>query len=338
MTPPKKKKSSAKVKRPSPKAPKQKTAVIALGGNAIIKPGQEGTIAEQFANTRESLSGIVDLIRDSYNVIITHGNGPQVGNYLIREEAASHLVPRVPLGVCVAGTEGEMGYMIEQSLQNRLHKEGIDRKVVTILTQVLVDENDPAMEEPTKFVGPFFGEKDLPRMKVETEWVIKEDPGRGYRRVVPSPIPLSVVESEVIKKLSSDGVIVIACGGGGIPVYYMDDYILEGVDAVIDKDRASAVLAKGIGAEIFVMLTPEEAVYLSYNSPNQKKISKMTVSQAKEYHAQGHFPPGSMGPKVEAAIQFLEARGELVVITSPEKVVSALDGKAGTWIVPDKKN
>jgi len=342
LTPTKKKTSSRlasppKRKKPAPPALQGRTAVIALGGNAIIKPGQEGTITEQFANTRESLSGIVDLIRDGYNVLITHGNGPQVGNYLIREAAAAHLVPRVPLGVCVAGTEGEMGYMIEQSLQNRLLREGIDRKVVTVLTQVLVDKDDPSLKVPTKFVGPFFGEKNLPRLKVDTDWVIKEDPGRGYRRVVPSPIPLSVIEAGVIKRLFNEGIIVIACGGGGIPVYYEKDNTLEGVDAVIDKDRASAVLAKEIGADVFVMPTAEEAVYLNYKKPNQKKISKMTVSEAEQYYQEGHFPSGSMGPKIEAAIQFLTACGELVVITSPQKVVDALDGKAGTRIVPDKK-
>jgi len=327
-------KKSNKTKE-SGKLSKSKTAVIALGGNAIIKEGQEGNIYQQFANTRESLAGIVELIRSGYNIIITHGNGPQVGNYLIRVESAAHLVPRVPLGVCVAGTEGDMGYMIEQSLQNRLHREGIERNVVTVLTQVLVDQNDPAMQNPTKFVGPFFKERDLPRLQAETDWVIKEDPGRGYRRVVPSPIPLAVVESAVIKRLVREGIIVIACGGGGIPVYYMEGYILEGVDAVIDKDRASAVLAIEVGAEIFVMLTGEEVVYLHYKTPEQVKLSKITISQAKEYYQAGHFPAGSMGPKIEAAIQFLESGGKAVIITSPEMVVPALDGKAGTRIVPD---
>jgi carbamate kinase len=325
-----------KTKAPG-KLSRSRTAVIALGGNAIIKEGQEGNIYQQFANTRESLAGIVELIRLGYNIIITHGNGPQVGNYLIRVESAAHKVPRVPLGVCVAGTEGDMGYMIEQSLQNRLHREGIDRQVVTILTQVLVNQNDPAMQNPAKFVGPFLKEKDLPRLREETDWVIKEDPGRGYRRVVPSPIPLAVVESVVIKKLVKDGIIVIACGGGGIPVYYMDGYILEGVDAVIDKDRASAVLATEVGAEIFVMLTGENAVYLNYKTPVQVTLSRFNISQAKEYLVAGHFPAGSMGPKIEAAIQFLEAGGKKVIITSPELVVQALEGKAGSRIIPDGK-
>jgi carbamate kinase len=312
----------------------KKTAVVALGGNAITKKGEEDTIARQFANTRESLSGIVELIRDGYHLAITHGNGPQVGNAILRVELARDKAPILPLGVCVADTEGGMGYMIEQSLQNRLKKEGIKRDVVTIVTQVIVDANDPSIKEPTKFIGQFYSRQEAKKFTKERGWMVKEDRGKMWRRVVPSPIPLEIVEKKTIKTLVESGVIVISAGGGGIPVYVMGNEALEGVDAVIDKDRASAILAHDIGAELLLILTDAEKVALNYGTLLQMNLDTLTVDEAKQYLKEGHFPPGSMGPKIEAAIQFLESGGKEVIITSISKAFDAVKKRTeGTRIV-----
>ncbi|MBD3257765.1 carbamate kinase [candidate division GN15 bacterium] len=312
-----------------------KTAVVALGGNAITRPGIEDTIANQFANTRSSLDGITGLLRDGYNLVISHGNGPQVGNALLRIEESRGKAPVLPLGVCVADTEGGMGYMIEQSLQNRLKKDGIERPVVTIITQMLVDPNDPAIANPTKYIGQFYTE-DEARLYAETRgWQMKADSNRGWRRVVPSPEPIKAVEGETIKQLVTAGTVVIAGGGGGIPVYIDDDGNLEGLDAVIDKDLASAVIAKEIGAGVLAILTSVDKVAINFGKPDQQDLDEVTVSQIRHLHAEGHFPPGSMGPKVQAAIKFIEEGGELVTITSFDNAAKALSGKAGTRIVPD---
>lgn len=308
------------------------TIVIALGGNAVIKEKQKGTVYEQFANTRESLKGIFELIKLGHKIVITHGNGPQVGNILIRSENSLDKAYEIPLGVAVAQSQGEMGYMIGQSLQNKLHVEKIDRDVVTILTQAIVHKDDPAMQNPTKPVGPFYSKEKAEELRKKGIKII-EDSGRGYRRVVPSPIPLHIVECKSIKHLVNQGSIVIAVGGGGMPVYYENDGRLEGVDAVIDKDLASAVLAKEINANILVILTAVEKVYINFNKPNQKALDKITVKEAKNYLEEGHFAPGSMKPKIQAAINFIEAGGKKVVITSTDKLVDALNGKTGTTIV-----
>lgn len=307
-------------------------AVVALGGNAIIKQGQKGTIAEQFANTRASLAGIVELIRQGYRLAITHGNGPQIGHYLIRVERARDYVPFVPLGVCVAGTEGEMGYMIAQSLQNSLMQSRISREVTAVLTQVLVHADDPSILDPSKPVGSFFTSYEAKLLTAQEGWVMKEDAGRGWRRVVPSPQPISVIEWQQIKRMVEHGEIVITCGGGGIPVYQMDDGRLEGVDAVIDKDLASAVLARQIGAELLVIATGVERVCVSFGKPEQREIAQMTAAEAQGYLDAGEFPKGSMGPKIQAAIDFLRCGGKKVIITSNELVVDAIAGKAGTTI------
>jgi carbamate kinase len=313
---------------------KEKTAVVALGGNAITKKGEEDTIARQFSNTRESLEGIVHLIKDGYNLAITHGNGPQVGNAILRVELARGKAPILPLGVCVADTEGGMGYMIEQSLENRLKKEKIKRDVATIVTQVIVDKDDPSITHPTKFIGQFYTKEEAKRLAKENGWVVKEDRGKMWRRVVSSPIPLEIVEKKTIKTLVQNGVIVIATGGGGIPVYVENDGKFEGVDAVIDKDRASAVLARDIGAELLLILTEVEKVALNYGTLLQIDLNKLTVDEAKKYLREGHFPPGSMGPKIEAAIQFLESGGKEVIITSIPKAYDSVKKKnAGTRIV-----
>lgn len=310
-----------------------KTAVVALGGNAITRKGVPDTIANQFKHTRQSLAGIVPLARDGYKIAITHGNGPQAGNALLRVELARDKAPILPLGICVADTEGGMGYMIEQSLQNRLRNEGIDRDVVTIVTQVLVDKDDPSIKNPTKYIGQFYTRDEAKQYAKERGWSVKKDGDRGWRRVVASPIPLATINAQSIKNLVSKGMIVIAAGGGGVPVYIDEDGNYEGVDAVIDKDRASAVLAKEIGADLLVILTGVDKVALNFGKLDQQFLDRVTVAEMKGYAQKKHFPPGSMGPKIEAAIGFIESGGKEVVITSIEKAYEAVKGDAGTRIV-----
>lgn len=314
-------------------AKKSTIAVVALGGNSITREFEEGNITEQWANTRRSLVGVLHLIKQGYRLAITHGNGPQVGNNLIRVEESRHLVPPLPLGVIVADLQGGMGYMIQQSLQNKLHLAGIKRKVATLLTQVIVDKNDPSIQEPTKFVGPYIKETELEEVVRKRGWVVKEDPGRGYRRVVPSPVPLEIVEKETIKELVDQGAVLICSGGGGIPVCVEQDGTHEGVDAVVDKDLAAAILARDINADELYILTAVEQVSLNFRKPNEVKLDEMTVQEAKRYLEDGQFPPGSMGPKVQAAINFIESGGKVVVISSIEKMVDASEQKTGTRIV-----
>ncbi len=316
---------------------RKKTAVLALGGNAISLPGQEDTITNQFANTRSSLDGIIELARDGYNLLISHGNGPQVGNALLRIELSRGKAPILPLGVLVADTEGGMGYMIEQSLQNRLRRENIDRPVVTIITQIIVDEHDPAVDNPSKYIGQFYSESEARDLQQARGWAMKQDGSRGWRRVVPSPMPIRAVEGGTIKALVEDGTIVIAGGGGGVPVYIDASGNLEGLDAVIDKDLASAVLGREIGAEILCILTAVEKVALNYGKPDQKELDLCTLDEIKGYFDQGHFPAGSMGPKIKAAIKFLESGGESVIITSFQNARRAINGEAGTTIVPNRQ-
>jgi carbamate kinase len=311
----------------------RKTIVIALGGNAIIEEGTEGTIGQQFANTRKSLGAIVDLINEGHKVVLTHGNGPQVGVHLIQNEAASAQVPPSPLGVIVADTQGSMGYMIAQSLYNALAKVGAKKDIVTVITQVEVDPADPSMNNPTKYVGPFYKADQVEKLS-KRGWIIKEDPGRGFRRVVPSPIPLDVIEKDTIADLIDDGKIVIAVGGGGVPVKREPDGTLEGVDAVIDKDRASALLASLINADELVILTGVDKVAINFKKPDQKYFDHLTVAECEKYLAEGQFPKGSMGPKIEAACDFIRRGGEKVIITSMENALLAVDGKAGTLITP----
>jgi len=310
-----------------------KTVVVALGGNAITREFEEGNIYQQFANTRKSLVGVVGMIEAGYRVILTHGNGPQVGNALIRVEEARPLVPPIPLGVLVADTEGGMGYMIEQSLQNMLHRKGIRKRVVALLTQVVVDRNDPSILNPTKFVGPFFRECEVEKIQQERGWILKKDADRGWRRVVPSPVPLEIVERATICELISQGNVVIGCGGGGIPVSIEDDGTYEGVDGVIDKDKASAVLARDVGAQELAILTAVDKVAIRFGTEHQQDLDRLTLYDAKKYLAQGEFPPGSMGPKIQAAIHFLEGGGEEVLITSVEKLMEGRRGETGTRIV-----
>lgn len=309
-------------------------AVVALGGNAITREFEEGDIYQQFANTRRALMGVADLIDRGYRLAITHGNGPQVGHALIRVEQTRHLVPPIPLGVIVADLEGGMGYMIEQSLINKLLLRGIRREVVTLLAQVVVDRNDPSIHNPTKFVGPFYRQEEVAELVEKRGYLIREDPGRGYRRVVPSPRPQQVVQAGTIRRLVEEGTIVITAGGGGIPVYREEDGRLEGVDAVIDKDLASAVLAREIGATEFYILTAVDRVALNFNKPGERFLDRLTVAEARRYLAEGQFPQGSMGPKIEAAVQFITAGGRKAIITSVERMSEALAGETGTAVVP----
>lgn len=311
-----------------------KRVVVALGGNAITREFEEGNITQQFANTRRSLVGVADLVEAGLKVAVTHGNGPQVGNALIRVEETRHLVPPLPLGVIVADLEGGMGYMIQQSLQNKLIKRSVNRKVVTVLTQIIVDRDDPSILNPTKFVGPFFKEEQVAELQQKRGWRMARDANRGFRRMVPSPIPREIVERDTIKALVDQGTVVIAAGGGGIPVYVEDDGRLEGVDGVVDKDRASAILARDIGAEILYILTGVEKVAVNFGRPNQKNLDQLTLAQAKKHLAEGQFPKGSMGPKIESAIDFLESGGKEVVITSIQQMADAIRGFSGTHIIP----
>lgn len=312
---------------------KPRIAVVALGGNAITREFEEGNITQQFANTRRSLVGVADLVEKGYLVALTHGNGPQVGNMLLRIENSRHLVPPLPLGVVVADLEGGMGYMLQQSLQNKFRKRGINRKVVTLVTQVLVDKNDPSIRNPQKFVGPFYNASQINQLIQERGWLIKQDANRGYRRVVPSPLPLKIIEKETIRHLVKQGTVVIAAGGGGAPVYQEKDGTLEGIDAVIDKDRAAAILAQDIGAQELYILTAVEKVALNFGKLNQQDLDEITLTDAKRFLAEGHFPVGNMGPKIEAAISFIENGGETAIITSNQKMTQAIEGITGTRII-----
>jgi carbamate kinase len=307
--------------------------VVGLGGNAIIKKGQRGDIYEQFANARASLEPLIPLVAAGAPLVLTHGNGPQVGDLLLMAEAARGEVPELPLGVLVADSQGQMGYMLQQSLKNRLIQGGIGRDVVTVLTQVVVARDDDRLNRFTKPIGPFFDEATAKERMSDRGVVLKEDAGRGWRRVVPSPTPLAIVEIDVIRDLVRHGDVVIACGGGGIPVYYEEDGRLEGVDAVVDKDLASAVLARDLGARVFISVTSVEQVYLDYKKAGQRPLGVVTLAEAKGYLGEGHFGEGSMRPKVAAIIAFLRGGGELAVVTTPELVPAALRGEAGTSFV-----
>ncbi len=311
-----------------------KKAVVALGGNAISNRDREDTISHQFENTYTSLGSIVELIKDGYQLAITHGNGPQVGNALLRVELANRKAPILPLYICVADLQGGMGYMITQCLQNRLKKEEIDRGVVTMVSQVLVDENDPAFENPTKFIGQFYDEKAAEKLHKEMGWKMAPFPGdKRWRRIVPSPRPLKLIERKTINEILNNNNIVVAAGGGGIPVVSRDDRLF-GVDAVIDKDLAAAVMARDIGAQLFIIFTDIEKVAINFGKPDQKDLDEVTLAEIKAYRDEGHFPAGSMGPKIEAAIEFLQNGGEMVIISSIARGYEAVVGKAGTRILP----
>jgi len=308
-----------------------KLAVVAIGGNSITKAGQKGTIPEQFANARETSRHIAAMIERGYDVVITHGNGPQVGNILLRAEMASSVLPTLPLDTCGADSQGAMGYMIQQVLGAELRRLGIERDVVTVVTQVVVDAGDEAFAKPTKPIGPFYTQEEAERKRRDDGWDVVEDANRGWRRVVPSPMPRRVVEAGAIRALLEAGSVVIAVGGGGIPVVEEGEE-LRGVEAVIDKDHASRLLANEIGAELLLISTDVEQVSLRFGTEDAEGLSRLTASEARRYFEEGHFPPGSMGPKVLAGIAFLEGGGSEVIITNPESIERALEGQTGTRI------
>jgi len=309
-----------------------KSAVVALGGNAISPRGEKDTIYNQFKNTRKSRKAIINLAKQGYNLAVTHGNGPQVGDELLRVELAAGQTPFMPLGVCVADTEGAMGYMIEQSLQNGMMREQIDRDVVTIATQIIVDKNDPSVDNPNKFIGKWYNKEEVEKLSKKYNWIIKKVAGKGWRRVVPSPQPKEIINKRVIKELVDEGTIVIAAGGGGIPVYRMENGEYEGMDAVIDKDLASAILARDINADELIILTDVNKVLLNYGSEEEKPIDRINASEMKNYLRDGQFPAGSMGTKVKAAINFIEAGGKIVYITSLENARTGLNTENSTII------
>ena len=309
-----------------------KTAVIALGGNAISPSGETGTISEQFAHTRESLAAIMNFVHEGYNLCITHGNGPQVGDELLRMDLTHDIIPPLPLGVCVAGTQGTIGYMIEQSLQNELKKESIDREVVTMITQVVVDKDDPAILNPTKFIGPRYTKDEINPLAQKLGWTIAEQNSDEWRRVVPSPLPQYIMHGKSTKALIDRGTIVIASGGGGIPVFKKGDENLDGLDAVIDKDYAAALFGRILKAEEMWIITDVDCVYLDYNNPSQKPLSSVTIEVLEDLLKEGQFQAGSMAPKIEAALYFLKYHGQKVVITSIPEVGNAIRGKSGTTI------
>ena len=308
--------------------------VVALGGNAISRPGEGGTVEEDYVNLGRSLAGVVELLERGYEVTLTHGNGPQVGNQLIRVEVARGQAPNLPLDVVVADLQGGLGYMIERVLRNLLLRRGLEVPLCALITQVAVDPDDPALAEPSKFVGPFFTEEEIRPLAEERGWTIKEDPGRGWRRVVPSPVPKSIIEADLIRTLVDAGAMVIVTGGGGIPVARSRRGFLRGVEGVIDKDRASAVLANELDAPELYILTGVEQVMLDFGTADERPVARMSVAEARRHLADGQFPAGSMGPKIEAACQFLENGGERVLITDIDTMIAALDGETGTWIVP----
>ena len=305
--------------------------MIAMGGNSLSPKGEAGTITQQFAHTRETLDGIGNFIELGYNLCINHGNGPQVGNELLRMDLTHDKVPPLPLGVCVAGTQGSIGYMIQQSLQNKLRDMKVDREVVTMVTQVIVDKNDPSIKDPSKYVGSRYSENEAKSLAKKFGWSIKEQEPGQWRRVVPSPMPEYIMHGKSIKSLVDRGTIVIATGGGGIPVYN-DIHHLEGMDAVIDKDYTAAKLGRIIRAEELWIITDVEYVYRNFGSPEQTPIRKMIRMEAEELYQSGEFQKGSIGPKIKAAMHFLKYHGEKVVITSIPRIKDALEGNAGTII------
>jgi carbamate kinase len=310
------------------------TALVAVGGNSLIRAGEKGTVAEQLANARHTAQAIVGLVRLGYRLVMTHGNGPQVGAQLLRTERAADVVYGQTLDVCGACSQGEIGYLLTQSLENELAAAGIDMPVASLVTQTVVSADDPAMQHPTKPIGPFYSRADAEEKKRLLGWQIVEDAARGYRRVVPSPDPVEILELDVIRSLVKRGVLVVCTGGGGIPVMHAAGH-LQGVEAVIDKDRASALLAAELAVDLFAITTDTDYVYLNYRKPGQVPLTYVTVSQLEEQYRAGHFPPGNMGPKVESVLRFLRCGGKEAVITSYQLLREAVMGRAGTHIVPD---
>lgn len=312
-----------------------KVAVVAVGGNSLITDKTRQTVPDQFAAASESMKHIAGMIEAGWNVVITHGNGPQVGFILRRAELAAHELHTVPLDSCGADTQGAIGYMFQKALHNEFQKRGLQKQAATVVTQVLVDRNDPAFEDPSKPIGSFMEEATAKERSAQNGWAIVEDAGRGWRRVVPSPLPIEIIEQQAIQTLVKAGFVVISVGGGGIPVIRDEDGVLQGVEAVIDKDFASGLLAANIDADLLLITTAVEKVALNFNQPDQVWLDQITLSEARGYLEEGHFGKGSMGPKIAAIIRFLEQGGREALITDPQNIARALKGETGTRIIPD---
>ncbi|HTX61207.1 MAG TPA: carbamate kinase [Methanobacterium sp.] len=312
----------------------KRNMLVSLGGNAILKHTEKGTAREQFENVRKTCRYIVELIKEGYHIALTHGNGPQVGDILLAYDYAKNYLPPMPLDVCGAQSQGMIGYMFQLSLKSIMNEEMIDKSVVTMLTQTLVDPNDPKLQNPSKPIGPFYTAMEAASLREEKNWTIEDDSGRGFRRLVPSPIPQGFMEETCIKTLYDEGNLVIAAGGGGIPVI-MEDGVIRGIEAVVDKDYAASLMANLLEVEILLILTDVDKIYLNYGTPQEVGLDNMTRSEALKYLDEGHFPAGSMGPKVKSAINFLDNGGKKVVVTSLENALNALKGNSSTIIVKD---
>jgi len=307
------------------------TAVVAIGGNSLVRPGERGRLEEQRCNLLATCEGVAAVIAAGYRVVVTHGNGPQVGDALLRSELAASQVEPIPLDACVAETQGSIGYLLQQTLPEALQRHGLRRPVVTVVSQVLVSPRDPAFRNATKPVGPFYTREEAERRRATLGWRMVEDAHRGYRRVVPSPRPKEIIELPAIQAALESDALVIACGGGGIPVVFHRERLV-GIDAVIDKDLTSSLLASELEAELLLISTSVDCVALNYGAPGERPLEHLSASEARRYLRQGQFPPGSMGPKIEAALGYLERGGQVVIITSPERIAEALHGLAGTRI------
>jgi carbamate kinase len=307
--------------------------LVAMGGHAFIRANERGTIDDHERNAERIASMLMALVNRDYQLIVTHGNGPQVGDLLLQHERTKDEVPAMPLDVLVAMTEGSLGYVLQEALLNQLRRQDLHRYVVTVVTQVLVDEHDPEFAAPSKPIGPWLERADAERRAQEFGWKVHDDAGRGWRRLVPSPKPLKVIQRHMIRDAARAGHIVIACGGGGIPIKQLPDGQYGGIEAVIDKDLTSSVLATDVGAALFIILTTVPNVYADFGKPAQRPLGAVTREELEQLYAQGQFPPGNMGPKIEAVLRFLEHGGRRALITNPESLPAAIDGRAGTHIV-----
>jgi carbamate kinase len=307
--------------------------LVAMGGHAFMQPGEAGTIEDHERNAERIAALLMTLVERDFYLCITHGNGPQVGSLLLQQELSRGEVPPLPLDVLVAMTEGSLGYILQQALLNQLRQRQMRRYVVTVVTQVLVDEADPAFKEATKPIGPFLSREEAERRRDELGWKVKEDAGRGWRRLVPSPSPIKVVQRHMIRDAVRAGHVVVACGGGGIPIHRREDGQYGGTEAVIDKDLTSSVLATDVGAALLIILTAVPHVYVDFGKPTQRPLGAVTLEEIERLHAEGHFPPGSMGPKIEAVIRFLRSGGRRALITNPESLPLAIEGRMGTHFV-----
>lgn len=316
-----------------PQTESPRLAVVAFGGNALLRPEDHGTQEEQIARAKQAARWLAEIVRHGYKLIVVHGNGPQVGNILVQAEEASTKIPPQSLDVAVAQTEGSIGFMLQQAIRNRLESIGIGGEVATILTEVEVDSNDPAFKRPTKPIGPFFTRYRAEALERDLGWTMKEDAGRGWRHVVPSPKPLRILNNNTISRMLETAAVVIAAGGGGIPVVKSRDGQWRGIEAVIDKDYASAKLASDLNADLFLILTGIPKVALDFGKSSQRFVDRLTVAEAEQHLAEGQFPTGSMGPKIESALEFVRATGKQVLITDVDMLREALQGKDGTLIV-----